>query len=119
MVRILIADDDANVRDLASRALQSAGHQVDCVSDGSEALDHVKANGAPDVLVTDIDMPQLDGISLAKDVGTQSPNVAILLMSGYSEQLARASEIKAAKVATIQKPFTLDAIRQSVRAIVG
>lgn len=119
MARILIADDDPTVRDMARRALQSDGHVVEVAADGGEALDHIRAHGAPDIMVTDVDMPNLNGIALAIEVAKLAPATAVVLMSGYVEQLSRSGEIKARSVTTLRKPFTLEAMRQTVRGLVG
>ena len=69
MARILLADDDKPTRDLVKRALESDGHVVEIVQDGTEALESLSSHGASiEILVTDVNMPGLDGISLANDV---------------------------------------------------
>ena len=91
MARILLADDDAATRDLVRRALEADGHSVQVTQDGSEALECVEGSGAQkfDVLVSDVEMPLLDGVALAQRALKQ-PNLRVLLMSGFAEQLDRA-----------------------------
>lgn len=118
MANILLADDDAAVRDLVRRALSSEGHNVHVTQDGAEALDYLKSNAAGvDVLVTDVDMPQLDGVTLAREAIALKPNIAIVLMSGFSDQLDRASDLDSRRLASIPKPFTLEQIRSLVRVV--
>lgn len=116
MARILLADDDAAIRDLVRRALESDGHAVDVTEDGAEALERL-AGGRDrfDLIVTDVEMPALDGISLAEQALKLDPGMRIVLMSGYTDALQRASSFKAGKLGTILKPFTLDQIRSLVR----
>ncbi len=118
MATILLADDDAAVRDLVRRALTSEGHSVHVTQDGIEALDYLTAH-APhvDVLVSDVDMPALDGISLAEQALQLKPSLGIVLMSGFSDQLDRARSLKARRFASITKPFTLEQIKQLVRSV--
>ena len=119
MARILLADDDAATRDLVKRALESDGHTVQVTQDGSEALDRVKAAQPFDLLVSDVEMPLLDGVKLAERASALQPGLRILLMSGFAEQLERAKTLKGPQVAVISKPFTLDQVRATVRKLLG
>ena len=87
MARILLADDDAATRDLVRRALEADGHKVTVTQDGSEALDRITGGEAFDVLVSDVNMPGLDGLSLAERAANALPGIGVLLMSGFAEQL--------------------------------
>lgn len=118
MASILLADDDAAVRDLVRRALAGDGHTVHATQDGQEASDYLDGNAASvDVLVTDVDMPQLDGVTLAGRAIALKPALGVVLMSGFSDQLERVGDLKAARVALIAKPFTLEQIRKVVRSV--
>lgn len=120
MATILLADDDGAVRDLVRRALTAEGHTVHVTQDGQEALDFIDSHGRPiDLLVTDVDMPQLDGISLAERALKTRNDLAVVLMSGFSDQLERAAGLRARKLLSIAKPFTLDQIKQAVRAVLA
>ncbi len=120
MATILLADDDASVRDLVSRALKSDGHVVHVTHDGGEALEHLIANAAAiDLIVSDVDMPQLDGISLAGKALKLKPNLGIVLMSGFAGQLDRASDLDGKRIVSISKPFTLEQIRQVVKQVLA
>ena len=116
MANILLADDDAAVRDLVRRALAAEGHAVHVTEDGAAALDHLTAHAATiDLLVTDVDMPQLDGLSLAREALKLKPQLSIVLMSGFSDQLDRAQALSAKRLVSISKPFTLEQIKQLVK----
>jgi CheY-like chemotaxis protein len=119
MARILLADDDAATRDLVKRALEADGHSVHVTQDGGEALECVEGGAQKfDVLVSDVEMPLLDGVALAERALKQ-PNLRVLLMSGFAEQLDRARELKSKQVAVLSKPFTLEDVRASVRKLLG
>lgn len=114
-MKILLADDDDGTRELVARALKADAHTVVCVSDGAAAADEIEAGGAGyDVLIADVDMPGLDGISVAKKARAASRGIAVVLISAHESQLARASEIDGANVETLTKPFQLDALRTAV-----
>ena len=121
MARILLADDDAATRDLVKRALEGDGHTVQVTQDGGEALERVKGTGAQpfDLLVSDVEMPLLDGIKLAERASSLHPGLRVLLMSGFAEQLERAKTLKGPNVAVISKPFTLDRVRATVRKLLA
>lgn len=117
MASILLADDDAAVRELVSRALIGEGHSVHVTQDGLEAFELFEARGAAfDLVVSDVEMPQLDGVSLVKQVLAQKPTLAIVLMSGFSDQLDRAQDLGSRRLISISKPFTLEQIKQAVKA---
>jgi DNA-binding NtrC family response regulator len=83
-----------------------------------EASEHFADNAASiDLLVTDVDMPQLDGVTLAARAIALKPSLAVVLMSGFSDQLDRAGKLNAARFASIAKPFTLEQIKQVVRGV--
>ncbi len=120
MGTILLADDDAAVRDLVKRALTSDGHTVYAAEDGSDALKQLDTLGrAIGILVTDLDMPGLDGISLAKEARARDPGIAIIFMSAFAEQLDRTKSLNQARLKSITKPFTLEQIKQVVRGVAG
>lgn len=117
MARILLADDDAATRDLVRRALEGDGHAVTVTEDGAEALERLQAGDVNyDLIVTDVEMPALDGILLAEEALKLRPGLRIVLMSGYAEALQRGAGFKASKLGTITKPFTLEQIRALVRS---
>lgn len=118
MAAILLADDDAATRDFVRRALAGDGHLVVVAADGVEALERASAT-AFDLLISDLDMPGLDGISLAGRATAAAPQLAVLLMSGFSDELVRAKQLGAARLAVLPKPFTLEQLRSTVRGLLG
>jgi len=120
MARILLADDDAATRELVKRALEADGHSVHVTQDGGEALEQVKEGGLRfDVLVSDVEMPLIDGVTLAERAFPLQPGLRVLLMSGFPDQLDRAKAMSRPHVAVISKPFTLDQVRESVRKLLA
>jgi two-component system, cell cycle response regulator CpdR len=116
MAHVLLADDDAVMRELVNRALVSDGHKVEMALDGQDALDQAaNANQPFDVLVSDVQMPSVDGISLATQLLAAQPKLRVVLMSGLQTEMVRAASLKAQGVQFILKPFTLEQIRSIVR----
>ena len=114
MARILLAEDDAATRDLVQRALAGDGHQVTVTQDGAEALE--KLQGMPvDLLITDVQMPGLDGVALVEKALDGNPKLRVVMMSGFADELGRADHLKGKISCVITKPFTLEQIRSAVR----
>lgn len=115
MSRVLIVDDEESMRLLVARALAMDGHNVTTASDGAEALEILGGTDGPfDLMLTDIQMPVMDGIALALSAARDFPEVAILLMTGYAEQRERASGLNAIAHDVISKPFSVADIRTAV-----
>ena len=109
VTKILIAEVDTAVREFASRALVNAGHEVIAAADGLQALEALE-NDEFDLLLSDIVMPELDGIALALKVSRGWPDLPILLMTGYAAERQRAHNLDALIHDVISKPFTLQQI---------
>jgi two-component system, cell cycle response regulator CpdR len=115
MAKLLIVEDDESVRTLAARALERAGHMIDIAADGAQGLALIHAaRGGYDLVVSDIRMPGMDGIQMAKAAASLFPAMKILLMTGYADQRERAEELNGVIVDVVQKPFTLAEIRARV-----
>lgn len=119
MANILIADDDETLRALIERTLLAEGHQVGVVGDGGEALERFQSGTMPEVLIADIDMPVIDGITLAQQALSKQPQLRILMISGMTERLDAAGAIAAPRLATLQKPFTLEALRAELHQLMS
>jgi CheY-like chemotaxis protein len=115
MPRVLIVDDEDSMRSLVARAIAMDGHDIVTAQDGAEALEILtNAEGAFDLLLTDIQMPVMDGIALALAAARDFPNLTILLMTGFADQRERASGLNAIAHDVITKPFSVADIRTSV-----
>jgi two-component system, cell cycle response regulator CpdR len=115
MPKILIADDEESMRTLVARAIAMDGHETVTAQDGAEALEIlVREDGAFDLLLTDIQMPVMDGIALALSAARDFPDLTILLMTGYADQRERASNLDALVHDVVTKPFSVADIRTAV-----
>jgi len=115
MARILIAEDEDDVRSLITRALLQDGHDVMTAQDGAEALETLaRERGAFELLLTDIRMPVMDGIALALAAARDYPAIIILLMTAYADQRERACGLNRLIHDVITKPFTLAGIQAAV-----
>ncbi len=115
MARILLAEDDQNVRDFVSRALKHAGHDVVEAEDGGLASEIVtEEQGRFDLLLSDIKMPVMDGIALSLSVAASFPELTIVLMTGFADQRERAHGLDQLIYDVIPKPFTMQALMEKV-----
>lgn len=111
---VLVADDEPAVRQFVERALNYAGYAVTAVGDGNAALEELSKRKYH-LLLTDIVMPELDGIALSLKAAKDYPDMKILMMSGYANQRQRAHNLDFLAHEVISKPFSLDEITNRVR----
>ncbi len=105
MIRILLAEDDAAMRTYLTRALEKAGYSVVSVGSGTEALPFIKTE-IFDLLVSDIVMPEMDGIELSKRVQALSPRTKVMFITGFAAVCMRARN-EAPQARMLSKPFHL------------
>src|SRR5947208_9090965 len=85
MARILLAEDDTSMREYLQRALQRVGYEVSAVGCGTEAMPLLEAERF-DLLLTDIVMPEMDGIELAQKASAIDPSIRVMFITGRSEE---------------------------------
>lgn len=116
--RILLVDDDELIRLSVGPMLEMLGHEVETASGGLEALARFEAGLAVDLVVLDMNMPDLDGAQTLLRLRRLHPDQPVLLCSGYNDQdIAGLLEGHAA-TASIRKPFTLDELQQKLASVV-
>lgn len=103
--RILIVDEEKMVGNLVFPVLSQKGYICEAAKDGIEALEKIK-NDSLDAVVSDIVMPQMDGITLTKELLKLHANLPVMLMTGYSHESAE-SAIAAGAREFITKPFSI------------
>jgi DNA-binding NtrC family response regulator len=114
MATILVAEDDAGVRDLVLAALGRAGHTVVTVPNGDEAIRVLQSDDSVvDLLVSDINMPGLGGIELVALARKHADRLPVLMMSGTNRWAFRPETI-AADITVLEKPFTLHQLMEAV-----
>ncbi|GAA2440181.1 SpoIIE family protein phosphatase [Streptomyces glaucus] len=114
---VLVADDNADMREYLTRLLKGAGYQVTAVTDGQEALDAVRSR-IPDLLVSDVMMPRLDGLSLvgALRADSRTASLPVLLLSARAGQEASIEGLQAGADDYLVKPFAAAELLARVRA---
>ena len=115
---IMLVDDEPNLRELLRQMLELGGFDVVEAEDGLEALEKL-ANVAPDVMILDVMMPNLDGVSLCKQLraGTAFARLPIIMLSGKTQHRAVQEGLAAGANQYLCKPITVEELLHSVRAL--
>ena len=117
--RVLIVDDEPDVRLSLQLALELAGYAVRIAANGNEALEHQRANPA-EVLITDIFMPESDGIETIANFRKEFPSTRIVVVSGAAKR-PHADYLQAARVLgadlTLTKPIDIERLLEQLRAL--
>ena len=106
MPRILLAEDDDSLRGFLCRALERAGFDVKSCADGEEAMEALD-EGDWDLLLTDIVMPGVDGIEVARIAAARQPNLRIMFITGFAAVALTAKEQAPAGAKVLSKPIHL------------
>jgi len=118
MVKILLAEDDDDMRRFLVKALQSAEHEVSAFADGLAAYEQLKSESF-DLLLTDIVMPEMDGIELARRAAELDPKLKIMFITGFAA-VALSPDSKAPKDAKVlSKPFHLRQLVDEVERLMA
>src|ERR1051326_2298272 len=113
---ILVVEDETPVREVARRALTTAGYQVLEAGDGAEALLKWESNpSAIDLVLTDMVLPGMTGRDLVTELMRRRQGVRVIIMSGYTGETYPALEVLPTGVGYLEKPFSLAELRQRVR----
>jgi len=105
MIRILLAEDDDSMRLYLTRALERVGYDVTAVDRGTAALPLLETERY-DLLLTDIVMPELDGIELAQRAATIAPELRVMFITGFAAVALKAGR-RAPEAKVLSKPFHL------------
>ena len=107
MAHILVAEDDASMRQFLTLALERAGHTVEACEDGVSALRAVEANTEIDLLLADIVMPGMDGIELAKRANEIVPKLKVMFITGFAAVALAQKKDATPQPEVMSKPFHL------------
>src|SRR5438874_2021803 len=115
--KALLADDDAKVRITAAEVLRAEGFDVVTAQNGEDAME-VFAASAPDVVIVDLKMPRFGGLEVLRRVKAKSPEVPVVLITGYGEVKTAVEAMRSGAYDFLAKPFLLeDFVATVVRAL--
>ncbi|SOB87889.1 two-component system, cell cycle sensor histidine kinase and response regulator CckA [Sphingomonas guangdongensis] len=115
---VLLVEDEDMVRAVAERALSRQGYTVLTAENGEAALELMSGAAAPDLLISDVVMPTMDGPTMVREVRKRFPDLPVLFMSGYAEEQLRRS-IDLDNVAFLPKPFSVQQLAEAARDVLG
>ena len=118
MARILLAEDDSSLRGFLTRALERAGHSVVDCENGDDAIDALD-QGPWDLLLTDIVMPGMDGIEVARLAAARNPALRIMFITGFAAVALAAGESAPAGAKVLSKPIHLREIVAEVERMMA
>ncbi len=107
--KVWIVDDDKSIRWVLEKALSKDDAQIDCFSDPLQVLDKINQD-TPDVIISDVRMPGLDGISLLEQIKQKAPEVPVIIMTAYSDLDRAVSAFREGAFEYLSKPFDVDEV---------
>ena len=115
--RVLLVDDEEAVRDVTRRILERLGYAVETAASADQARRVLAVSGRPDLLLTDVIMPEESGPQLAEQLRTDCPGLPVLYISGFTgDELQRQGTLRSG-TAFLQKPYTPRELAERVRAV--
>lgn len=115
--KVLLVDDQPEVLDMAAHLFRSLGYDVLCANNGSEALEKLGAHQDVAILFSDIVMPGMNGVELAKAARNQLPNLKVILASGYVASSLREHHDELQDFDFMQKPYRLSDLIKKLKSI--
>jgi len=117
-MRILVVDDEASIRDLLSKTLALAEYEVDTASDASAALDRVRGT-AYDLLIADLKMPGMDGLTLIRQVKRMRADLPVIIITGYSTESSAIEAVNLGVAGYLTKPFRVPQVLAAAAKALG
>lgn len=112
--RVLVVDDEPVVRDLFKRAMKVMGHEVVCVEDGHKAIEKVKEDSF-NIVFLDMVMPGMDGLQTFKGMRELSPELPVVMMTGFSVEEKMEEALKLGAFDCLYKPFDIAKGREVIQ----
>ena len=107
---ILVVDDEERICDAVQRALERVGYKLGICTRGSEALERVRID-APDMVICDINMPEIDGLTLLDHIKEHDPGIPVVMITGYASIESAIDAVKRGAQEYLPKPFSPEQIR--------
>jgi len=114
--RILLVDDEENTRIALSRLLTREGYIVDTVSNGFEALNHLRENDV-NLIVTDINMPEMDGIEFLRELNRSFPGSNVIMITAYGGVESYIEAINLGAFEYINKPVKIEELKSVLERV--
>ena len=116
--RILVVDDEASIRELLTRTLALTEYDVEAVADGNAGLERLRL-GSYDLLIADLRMPGMDGLTLIREARRLHPGLRVIIITGYSSEASAIEAVNLAVVGYLVKPFRVPQVLGAVARALG
>jgi two-component system cell cycle sensor histidine kinase/response regulator CckA len=118
--RVLIVDDEPVVVEFVERVLETAGYrQLMTATSGEAALDLCAKQGVPELLVTDLKMPRMEGDELASELRRRDPDLKVLYLTGFADLLFKNKEVLWDGEAYLEKPCSISGLLEAVSLLLS
>src|SRR5882757_9997094 len=111
--RILVVDDEESIREFLEIMLRKEGYEVTCAEDGQKALETIKKKSI-DLVISDLQMPNMTGIELLKNVKDQYPEMLFMMITAFGTTETAVEAMKLGAYDYITKPFKIDEVRINI-----
>lgn len=116
--RVLVVDDEESIRQLLTKTLAMAEYETQSVADGRTGLDLLRRE-AWDLLIADLRMPEMDGLSLIREARRLHPRLPVIIVTGYSSEASAIEAVNLGVVGYLVKPFRIPHILSAVAKALG
>ena len=116
--RVLVVDDEASIRELLTRTLALTEYDVEAVSDARAGLERIRL-GPFDLMIADLRMPVMDGLTLIREARRLQPNFKAVIVTGYSTESSAIDAVNLGVVGYLVKPFRVPQIMAAVARALG
>jgi CheY-like chemotaxis protein len=117
--RIFVVEDDESIRNLAQNVLAENGYQVTVAADGRTAVEvFEREKGNFDLILSDVILPDKNGVELVEDLLSRNPNLKVLLSSGYTDDKSQWAVIRKRGFRFMQKPYSLVGLLRALKALI-
>ena len=118
--RVLVVDDEASIRDLLAKTLALAEYDVDTAPDGPAALDRLRdGRNGYNLMIADLRMPGMDGLTLIREAKQLSPNLAIIIITGFSTESSAIEAVNLGVAGYLTKPFRVPQVLAAAAKALG
>lgn len=118
-IRVLVVDDEASIRDLLSKTLALAEYDVDTAPDGITALDRVRENSPYNLMIADLRMPGMDGLSLIRQVKQLKADLPVIIITGFSTESSAIDAVNLGVAGYLTKPFRVPQVLAAAAKALG
>ena len=116
--RVLVADDEASIRELLQKTLALADYDVDVAHDGRSALERLRAS-TYDLLITDLKMPGADGLTVIREARRYRPDLPVIIITGFSTESSAIDALNLGVSGYLTKPFRIPKVLAAAAKALG